>query len=56
MKEFREYLAGLDPEEREKLLEYLRPSKVPFSRPLKTPPDSYEWQTNNTGKDKEGKK
>mgnify|MGYP006088506749 FL=1 len=55
MKEFRKILAGLTPEEREAVLEYLRPSKVPFFRPPDPEPDFSEWKTSSLGEHLEEK-
>ena len=55
MKEFRKLLAGLTPEEREAVLEYLRPPIVPFFRPPNPAPDFSEWKTSSLGEHLEEK-
>lgn len=55
MKEFRKLLAGLTPEEREAVLEYLRPPIAPFFRPPNPAPDFSEWKTSSLGEHSEEK-
>ena len=55
MKEFRKFLAGLTPEEREAVLEYLLPPIVPFFRPPDPAPDFSEWKTSSLGEHLEEK-
>ena len=55
MKEFRKLLAGLTPEEREAVLEYLRLPIVPFFGPPNPAPDFSEWKTSSLGEHLEDK-